>query len=179
LTTELWRERIVQMALIKEKVAEADVEGLWPWHLPSVAASEDDIKAVEARLGERLDDSYRTFLSLAGGWVTFYQMVDLFGCADLVGGPRFDRARELMRALGEGEYRQMGFTADGLLPIGASTEELDLFLMARRHTQAPGQVIWLAQSVVDVFPSFDDYFLTMMDYNRREYSTLLREHPVH
>ena len=178
MTIEEWRERIVYMALIKEKVAQVDVEGLWPWHLPSVKATEDEIKAVEARIGERLDESYRTFLSLAGGWVAFYQMVDLFGCADLIGGPRFNRGQELMRGLGEREYRQMGFSANDLLPIAASTEEVELFVMARRHTRAPGQVIWLAESVVDVFPSFDEYFLAMMDYNRREYSALLREHPT-
>jgi len=179
LTVEIWRERIVQMSLIKQEIARVDVEGLWPWHLPSVGVKEDEISRAEALIGERLDESYRAFLTLANGWVGFLQVVDLFGCSDLAAGSRWMRAQELLHELDTNVYRLLELGPQDLLPVAASVEELDLFVMTRRHARVPGRIIWLAQDVVDTFPSFDEYFLAMMDYNRREYATLLREHSTH
>jgi hypothetical protein len=40
--------------------------------------------------------------------------------------------------------------------------------MMRRSSPSPGTVIWLAASEVDRFPSFEAFFLAMIDYNRLE-----------
>jgi hypothetical protein len=170
-----WKQRIAVMALVKQKLAEVDTEGLWEHRLPRVAASQERLREVEAHLGEALDPSYRDFLRHADGWPAFYQTVDLFGSDDLLGGERFRHAEEM---LGYAEGEQLG--ARGLrrelLPIAASPADLDLFVMTRRSSPHPGTVIWLAGSEIDRYPSFDGYFLAMIDYNRTEVRSLQASH---
>ena len=55
-----------------------------------------------------------------------------------------------------------------LLPIAATSEDLDLFLIAGPEAETPGQVFWYAGGLIDTFPSFTEYFLAMVDYNRDE-----------
>jgi hypothetical protein len=95
-TMKDWRPAIVRMVEIKQAIYEADTDGLWEYHLPKVAATEDEIAAVEARLGIRLDPQYREFLRYANGWPSFYQSVDLFGTEDLAGGPMMDHVNEML-----------------------------------------------------------------------------------
>lgn len=166
-----WKERIAVMALVKQKLAEADTEGLWEYHLPRVAASEDRVREVEAHLGQALDPSYRAFLRHADGWPALYQTVDLFGSEDLLGGERFRHAEEMLGYL-EDEMPDGTRTRGHLLPVAASPVDLDLFVMTRFSSAKPGTVIWLAGSEIDRFPSFDQYFLAMIDYNRAEIQNL-------
>jgi hypothetical protein len=162
-----WKDRIAVMALVKQRLAEVDTGRLWEYHLPRVAASEERLQQVEAHLGEALDPSYRAFLRHADGWPAFYQAVDLFGSAELLGSERFQHAEEMLGYLGQEQPATSG-TDSGLLPVAASPVDLDLFVMTRRSSPHPGTVIWLAGSEIDRFPSFDEYFLAMIDYNRAE-----------
>lgn len=59
----------------------------------------------------------------------------------------------------------LGVTNEELLPIGVTTDDMDLFLMTRPQSQMPGQVIWLAGCEIERFSSFTDYFHSMIDYN--------------
>jgi hypothetical protein len=166
-----WKQRIAVMALVKQKLAEVDTEGLWEHRLPRVAASQERLREVEAHLGEALDPSYRDFLRHADGWPAFYQTVDLFGSDDLLGGDRFRHAEEMLGYAEDEQHAGRGLRRD-LLPIAASPVDLDLFVMTRRSSPQPGTVIWLAGSEIDRFPGFDEYFLAMIDYNRTEVQSL-------
>jgi hypothetical protein len=42
--------------------------------------------------------------------------------------------------------------------------------MTRRSASQPGMVVWLAGSEIDRFPSFDEYFMAMVDYDRLDRS---------
>jgi SMI1-KNR4 cell-wall len=170
-----WKQRIVELVLVKQKLAELDTKGLWQYRLPSVAATEGKLKSVEARLGEALDPAYRTFLLHADGWSSFYQTVDLFGSDDLMGNDRHHHATEMLSYVEEGVLTLGGLRREDLLPIAASPVDLDLFVMTRRSASHPGMVIWLAGSEIDRFPSFDEYFLAMVDYNRLEVQHLRSE----
>jgi hypothetical protein len=163
-----WKERIVQLVLVKQAIQEADKSGLWEYRLPAVAATLGQLAAVEAAIGGPLDPSYRTFLENAGGWPAFWQTVDLFGPEDLVGGPRFQHALEMLRLVEDSVLESGGLHREALLPIAASPVDLDLFVMTRRSSPSPGQVIWLAGSEVDRWPNFDEFYLAMVDYNRLE-----------
>jgi hypothetical protein len=44
--------------------------------------------------------------------------------------------------------------------------------MTRRSSPSPGTVVWLAGTEVDRFPSFERFFLAMIDYNRLELQKL-------
>jgi hypothetical protein len=47
--------------------------------------------------------------------------------------------------------------------------------MTRRSASQPGMVGWLAGSEIDRFPSFDEYFIATVDYNRLEVQHLQSE----
>jgi hypothetical protein len=119
-------------------------------------------------LGEGLDPAYRAFLLHGDGWPAFYQTVDLFGSEDLMGSERFDHAAEMLSYVDEAVLAAGALRRDELLPIAASPVDLDLFVITRRSAPQPGMVVWLAGSEVDRFPTFDEYFLAMVDYNRLE-----------
>jgi hypothetical protein len=165
-----WQDRINVMALVKQRLAQVDAEGLWEYHLPRAAASEERVREVEAHLGQALDLSYRAFLRHADGWLAFYQTVDLFGSAELLGGERFQHAQEMLGYLQEEQPAASG--PSDLLPIAASPVDLDLFVMTPHSSSRPATVIWLAGSEIDRYPSFDEYFLAMIDYNRNEIQNL-------
>jgi hypothetical protein len=167
-----WKKRIVELLYIKQTIADLDSRGLWQYRLPGLAAREEKLEAVERHLGEPLDPRYREFLRYAGGWPAFYQTVDLFGPDDLLGGDRFRHATEMLGYVEDRVLRSAGVSKASLLPIAASPVDLDLFVMPRMLAPQPGTVIWLAGDVVDRFPSFDEYFLAMMDYNRAEVEAL-------
>ena len=168
-----WPERIAVMALVKQKLHDVDVKKRWEYRLPAIKATEEQLVAVEARLGEALDPSYRAFLAHAGGWPAFLQTIDLFGHADLLGGSRTERGAKLLLQLDEDVLRASGFRREQLLPIAATLEDVDVFVMTRRSAPKPGMVIWFAREEIDRFPSFDEYFLAMIDYNRSEIDAIV------
>lgn len=167
-----WKQRIVELVLVKQKLAELDTKGLWQYRLPAVAATETKLKSVEAYLGEALDPAYRAFLLHADGWPAFYQTVDLFGSEDLMGNDRQHHATEMLSHVEESVLTFGGLRREELLPIAASPVDLDLFVMTSRLAAQPGMVVWLAGSEIDRFPSYDEYFLAMVDYNRLEVQRL-------
>jgi len=163
-----WKQRIVDLVAVKQQLADLDARGLWQYCLPHVAATEASLVEVGRQIGEPLDASYREFLMHADGWPAFYQTVDLFGSDDLLGGPKFEHATEMMSYVESEVLAAGGLQRDELLPIAASPVDLDLFVMTRRSAVEPGVVIWLAGSEVDRFPTFEEYYLAMVDYNRLE-----------
>jgi hypothetical protein len=163
-----WKKCIVELVLVKQKLAELDVAGLWENRLPGIAATETKLRDVERHLNETLDPAYRDFLLHADGWPALYQSIDLFGSHDLMGGDRFRHATEMLSYVEDDVLVAGGLQRDELLPIAASSVDLDLFVMTKRSAGKSGSVIWLAGSEIDRFSNFVDYFLAMIDYNRLE-----------
>ncbi len=163
-----WKERIVELVLVKQTIDELDTRGLWEYHLPGVAATPGQLAAVETTLGEPLDPGLRSFLEHAGGWPALWQTVDLFGPGDLLGSNRFRRATEMLGSVEDGVLTDGGLRRADLLPIAASPVDADLFVMTRQSSPSPGCVVWLAGAEVDRWPTFEAFFLAMIDYNRLE-----------
>ena len=166
-----WRRQIAIAHLVKQRVAELDVDEMWPHCLPEIAATPQDIAEVEAVLAEPLDGKYRAFLGFANGWKGFYHSVDLFGTADLLSEPRRRLGDELLVTL-EPLEQLCGMKIGDVLPIAVSLDSIDVFVITRRHTKTPGEVIWLAGQLIDRFPDFDEFFLAMIDYNREDVKAL-------
>jgi len=166
-----WKERIVELVLVKQAIDERG-SGLWEYRLPGLAATPEQLAAVEARLGEPLDAGFRAFLEHAGGWPAFWQTVDLLGPDDLLGSERGQHAIEMLGFVEHDVLEAGGLRRQDLLPIAASRVDLDLFVMTRRSSRSPGSVIWLAGSEIERWSSFDDFFLAMIDYNRLELQQL-------
>lgn len=167
-----WRPEIVRMVQVKQAIAEADSNGIWEFHLPKVAAAPESLQGLEEILGFRLDPEYREFLGYADGWPSFFQSIDLFGVDDLIGGPRMEVAHQMLSGLESAALEQAGLRGDRLLPIAATTVDLDLFVMpVVGGTQRP-PVIWLAGYEIDRFATFRDFVTTMIEYNIRELDAL-------
>ncbi len=170
-----WKRELVIAHLVKQKVAEVDVDHLWENTLPGVAASQDQLRFLEARLGYALDPQHREFMLHADGWQAFRQHVDIFSVDDFGGGPRAVRAAGLIESL-EPLETLCGFGKRDLLPIAVSSDDIDVMVMTCPHTTTPGKVLWFAGGVIDTFAGFDEWFLAMVDYNRLEYQRLAKKH---
>lgn len=167
----VWPDVIVTALAIRQRLQELDRVPLWSYPFPRVAASTTTIEEAETALGAPLDASFREFLRHADGWPSFYQDVDLFGTADLLTGPVHDAAQEGLVVLDAvGALDRLGFSANDLLPIAASLLQTDLFVLVRADPDLPARLLWLAGDLVEEYPSFDDYFLAMLDYQRRQIS---------
>ncbi|MEX5753157.1 hypothetical protein AB6B30_05820 [Acinetobacter baumannii] len=83
-----WTQKIARLALVKNSLYEADIKKIWPYYLPELAATIDDIIKTEIILGEEIDKFYKNFLLYTNGWKGFYQYVDLFSLTDLIEGEK-------------------------------------------------------------------------------------------
>lgn len=63
---------------------------------------------------------------------------------------------------------EVGMAMADVVPIAASADQPDLFLLAQPRSSSPGAVVWYGGQVIERFPSFDECFLAMLDYNREE-----------
>jgi hypothetical protein len=167
-----WKKQIATAFLVKQKIHELDEEGQWPFHYPELAASEEQIHAVENKLGYSLPIEYRQFLKCANGWQGFYLNVDLFGTEDLLGSSRMTRAIELLEWLEADNVIPSSSFHPELLPIGLSQEDNTLFCLATPLHQLSGQVLWFSGKLIETFPNFREFFLAMCDYSRLEVERL-------
>ncbi|MCX5653816.1 MAG: SMI1/KNR4 family protein [Planctomycetota bacterium] len=171
-----WKKEIAVAWYVQNETAKLDIQGLWDYHLPRVAATERELTAVEAVIGHSLDPRYREFLSYANGWECFYQRVDLFGTRELCGGRLMNAAYMMLDEIEPQAFREGPLAKSELFPIAVSSVDIDMFVITRPGgAHRPGVVIWLAGQEIDRFPTFDEFFLAMVDYNRLRYERLRRE----
>jgi hypothetical protein len=166
-----WKKHIGIAFLVKKEVASVDEQGLWPLHLPEVAATNEAICEIESKIGQPLDCRYREFLTYANGWKGFFQSIDLLGTEDLKGTPLLQRACELIDSL-EPLDALIGIDREHCFPIAVSTDSVDVVFVATAGSGDAGAVYWFAGQLIDRFVSFDEFFLAMVDYNRAEFEAL-------
>jgi hypothetical protein len=162
---------------IRQQMMERDHRKLWSYHLPELAATDEQIVEAEQHLGFAIDARYKTFLRCANGWPAFYQSVDLFGTSDLIGGSRKDNAEMILSFLSDDTFERSRLKRSTVFPIAATGVDRDIFVMTSPSSSCPGAVIWFAGDEIDRFETFDDYFLAMMEYNRRELEGMKTGHP--
>jgi hypothetical protein len=164
-----WKDNIAILFLVQEEVRRWDKLGLWQYYYPELAATEGQLAAAEEHLGHSIDKNYRDFLLCANGWRGFTQSVNLFGTGDLMGSELMDYAMMMLGILDdENVLKDSGFTKSELLPIAATFSDSELHVITRPTSRQPGAVIWFDGEEMDRFPNFEEYFLTMTDYNRLE-----------
>jgi hypothetical protein len=162
-----WPSEIVKGVIIQQRLAELDAAGLWHYHLPEVAASEDEIAATEQNLGYRLDAQYRQFLRYANGWRSFVQDIDVMGTRNLLGDGVMRSAREQLAAIEPDLFlNDVGMEMRDVLPIAASDEQTDMFPIGQPWSKEPGVVVWFAGYTIERFRIFNELYLSMLDYNR-------------
>jgi len=161
-----WKQEIAIAWLVKQALMEADKKKIWPYHLPEVAATEDQLRAAEQFLGFTIDPRYREFLMHANGWQAFWHTADLFGTSDLIAGPKRENAEFVLSMLDDAVLSRSSLNRKDLLPISATEFDRDIFVILAPSSPAAGTVVWFAGEEVERFPNFDEYFLAMVNYNR-------------
>lgn len=170
-----WKKEIAILVYVKQTLADFDKSHLWQYHLPEIAASDEEIKNAEKFLGFQLDDRYVEFLRHANGWKSFYQSVDLFGTRDLVDAEKMRHVQSMIDSIEKNAIESSGLEKDELFAIGATPVDMDIFLMAKPPSINAGKVYWFAGQEIDNFPSFDEFYLAMVDYNRAEIEDMKNE----
>lgn len=164
-----WPSQIVVACQIRQHLEVADVGGLYEYHWPEVAASEDELAAAEASLGFGLDPYYRSFLRFANGWRNFRHDRDLFGTAQLLGAYPMDSAQQGLAAVDDSDFEAaVGLGLTDVYSIGASKADRDIYLIVRQGHARSGEVIWYWFSDSESYANFDEFYLSMLDYMRLE-----------
>jgi hypothetical protein len=158
-----WKDQIVKMVYLKQTLFEVDVDKVWVFNLPKVAASELDIINLQKNIPLLADSDLVDFLRVANGWDAFYQNVNLFGTADYLKSEQFFLAQKMFDVIDNKVVEKTGFVKADFLPIAASTSDIDLFLITNT-----GEVFWFAGDLIERFDTFLDFYLAMLDYHRSE-----------
>ncbi|RTE48036.1 SMI1/KNR4 family protein [Actinobaculum sp. 352] len=163
-----WPEYIGLGCLIYLEQIEAEGRSQLDRSLPKVHATEDEVIAAEMHLGFQLPASYRTFLLAANGWPNFHHDVAIFSTSELTDGPLYQRTQSI---LGLPETTD-ALAADNIpivdyFPIAASATDIDIFLMGKPETPGAGAVVWFADKLIDQYTDFHDFYMAMLEYNRR------------
>ncbi|MFC0236621.1 SMI1/KNR4 family protein [Fictibacillus phosphorivorans] len=163
-----WKDRIVDLILVKQELMRQDIERIWPYHFPEVGATEKSLQDLEEELGYKLDFTYRSFLQHANGWKGFYQTVDLFGTEELKDPTKNEYAERLLTVIDDQVLKESGVIRSELLPIAATEYDKDLFVLCLPNSAKPGEILWFAGEEIDRFEDFSEFFLSMIEYNREE-----------
>lgn len=163
-----WKDKIAVLFLVQEEIQRLDKLGILQYYYPELAATEEQLAIVEMQLGHPIDQEYRNFLLCANGWRCFSQSVNLFGTGDLMGSALMDHALEMLDVIDDAFpiSNSTGFSKSELLPIATTFEDRDLHVMTRPSSHQPGVVIWFSGQEIERYPNFEEYFLSMVDYNR-------------
>ena len=155
-----WKDKISVMVLVKQEIQRLDKMGIWPHYLPEIAAIEEQLASAEKYLGHSIDKDYREFLMCANGWKGFLHTIDLFGTGDLIGSSLMDYVLRNLDVMDDAAKlsETSGFLKEELLPIAATREDIDLFVITRETSSHPGIVIWFAGGEVEKFPNFKEFF---------------------
>lgn len=172
-----WARAIALMANVRSAVYEIEGGRLYRYHLPRIGATNHDLQAAEDRIGQPLDDSFRTFLRYADGWPAIFHNIDLLGTTELGQGQLWNRALELLHVAVDSSV-DIAYASQDLIPFALNTDDTDVFAFdvsqGRRGDGSP--IAWLATgALVDEFPSFEAWFFAMLDLNRREVEALQRD----
>lgn len=62
-----------------------------------------------------------------------------------------------------------------LLPVATGTHNVDTFVPIKPGNPNAGTAVWLSGDEIDRFPSFHEFYLSMLDSNRLEVKTLKEE----
>ena len=163
---ESWQKRIERLMAIQREIARTPQGGLWRSPQPPLpGVDEAELRGIEAALGSPLPRELRTFYGLVGGWAPFRGDIDILCPAELIAGPRYERATELARATEEG-FVHSGVGRDDLVVFGVSDTEHDLYTVAIKGPHE-GHVFWHAGYEIERFADFDTFFDAMIAYEEQ------------
>jgi hypothetical protein len=137
---------------------------VFPMGAPKVRASDEAIAQAERAANVKFPEDYKDFLRHADGWPGFCEDMDLFATADFLSG---DATRQLARHPSAVQFMNgLGFTPSDYVAVGGARQGLDVFLLtAADSSKSPGEVIWYDDEQRDRWPSFSEFFSSMIAFN--------------
>lgn len=107
------------------------------------------------------------FLGYANGWRCVFQEITLLSAAELARGPLHEAVVDGLQNIPE-PMDALGRTPQSLLPVAASLEQADIFVMPVDGGDVGSRVLWLAEGeLIDTYDSFGEYFASMIAYTNR------------
>jgi hypothetical protein len=83
-----------------------------------------------------------------------------------------DVARQMLEAVEPSVWGVTGLDEKAVVPVAATTVDLDVFVMPVTGGRQVPPVVWLAGGEIDRFATFDDFVLAMVEYNSRDLAAL-------
>jgi hypothetical protein len=162
-----WAPRIVELVRLKEQIARHDVDGIFPYTLPSVAAPPERLDAYEQGTGLRLDPGHRSFLAAADGWRAFFETQDLLSVEQLASGEHRDVFTAWIDSAPP-QAREQGYSSATLLPIAVDFEMPFYAAMPVREGRVGSQVLLLDPSgILEIFETFGAYVDSVVEDSER------------
>ncbi len=160
-----WKDLIGYACIIQNKLMQLDKKHIYEFHCPKLAATEEQINEAQAKIGFELPKDYKDFLLCANGWDCFWLNVDLFGTQELTSS-RVTDALDLLFDVVIEYFPELEKRKNSILPIANSEEDLDTFILFLSNDEYYGKVIWIAGQEIDLFDSFEQFFCSMVLYNK-------------
>ena len=144
---------------------------------PEVRATLRQVKDAERQIGFEFPEDYKNFLLHANGWNCFYQYVDVLPLHDLLNTSDIHRIImynvEFVLEYEPAEGQRLD--QKNLLPVATGTHNVDTFVLIKHGNPNAGTAVWLSGDEIDRFPSFHEFYLSMLDSNLLEVKTLKEE----
>ncbi len=154
-----WPDLIAEMAVLRRRVAEVD--DLYPYTVPHLAATPAELAAAERRLGHSLDPQHREFLSYGNGWPQFYLSNSLLGADELGQGAAWDDINRTLDAY-YSALPEPGIvpSRDQIYPITQSRDTATVFAIWKDGPIVNGghPVLWLPWEDSEPYDNFFEFF---------------------
>lgn len=155
-----WPDLIAEMGKLREQVSQID-DDAFPFTIPHLAATPDQIVAAEQRLGHSLDPQHRSFLSYGNGCPDFYLGSSLLSTEDLGHGAKWKKAHEILDVLYEGvDDPNVLPPRAHIYPFTVSEDTASVFVLWLGSDLYEGghTVLWLPWSDTDPIPNFFEFY---------------------
>lgn len=159
-----WDALLAHLNVSRGRLAEV-APRVYPYTLPHVAATGEQLDAAEARIGHSLDPLYRELLGYGNGWPHLVLVGDMLGTDDFGQGPRWRRAQELLDVYFDVCDTSEIPARDQLYPIYVSQHENDVMVLRKEGLVTDGghEVIWLSNEVDDRWPNTLEWWLACIE----------------
>lgn len=149
------QEIIGRFILVKENLAAADTDDIFPYFLPEMKATSTQIAELERTTDFKLPDGYRAFLSLANGWRCVLVRTSLLNTDEIPAAQQAVLQRpEVLSCLSAQGVKSF-------LVVGASDADDNLYIIS-----ADGRVYWYAHGEIEAFRNFPEFMESLLAHNK-------------
>lgn len=154
-----WPDLIAEMGLLRQRVSAVKDE--FPFTIPHLAATDDELRTAESRLGRPLDAQHRDFLHHGNGWPEFYLSSSLLSAEQLGDGPAWVEANLILDIFyGELDEGHPYPSRAEVYPITHDESGRNVFAIWSNGPKSAGgaPVFWFPWSDTEPYDNFFEFF---------------------